>query len=312
MKEKFTIKKMFEAAVQEVKAISVKTALSVILVLVLTAFAINTCALKLKIDNLENKNNQNAKTSQELEKENKDLNDNIDEKNKIIEQQKQELSKKDDIIKDKDSEIKNQTEKNDALIGEIAEQIENIEIQKSAGSRSEASINSIKNSFSELENTIRDTLGYSKQGNILVEKLNTKAAEYQDTLDRYPDYRPTVGNITSPFGYRIHPVTGEIKFHKGVDLDNVTGTAIWASAKGVVVSADYDGAYGYSIVVDHENGFQTRYAHLSEMIARVGKEVEKGELIGRMGATGLVTGDHLHFEVMIDGERVNPMDYIPK
>ena len=305
MKEKITIKKMFEAAIQEIKAISAKTALMVVVVLVLTAFAINTCALNLKITNLEKENSQNVNSNQKLE-------NDIKEKNEIIEQQNQELNEKDEIIKDKESEINQQKEQNDALAEDIADQIENIEIQKSSNSRSQASINSIKNSFAELENTIRDTLGYTEQGDMLVEKLNAKAEEYQDTLDRYPDFRPTVGNVVSPFGYRIHPVTGETKFHKGVDLDNVTGTAIWASAKGVVVSAKYDGAYGYSIVVDHENGLQTRYAHLSKMLAGVGDEVEKGELIGRMGATGLVTGAHLHFEVMVDGERVNPMDYIPK
>lgn len=305
MKDKINLKEILKAAKEEIKAVSITTFLIVIIVLLVSAFAIDACILNQKIDTLNESNIQSWEANQKLEEANKKLDKDIKDKEK-------DLKDKDEIIKSKDEEIAQKEAENDALADDIIDKIDKIEIGNSSTSRSDSDLVNVRNSFTELENLVRDAIGYTEKANAIVDALNKKADDYEDILDRYPDYRPTVGEITSPFGYRVHPITGKTKFHKGVDLDNVTGTAIWASAKGIVTFAGYDGSYGYSIVIDHGNGFQTRYAHLSEMISGVGDEVEKGELIGRMGASGNVTGDHLHFEVIKNGNRVNPMNYIPR
>ncbi len=106
--------------------------------------------------------------------------------------------------------------------------------------------------------------------------------------------------ITSLFGFRIHPITGERRFHAGTDLGAAEGTPVLAAQAGTVVSAGYAGGYGMMVVLDHKvdgNELQSRYAHLSEILVEPGKSVRKGEVVGLVGSTGLSTGPHLHFEM---------------
>ena len=122
------------------------------------------------------------------------------------------------------------------------------------------------------------------------------------------------GWVSSPFGMREHPISGGRRMHKGVDLAIDTGTPVRATARGVVVVANpgYNGGYGKVIYIDHGNGVVTRYAHLSEVRVTVGHNVERGEVIALSGATGNVTGEHLHYEIRVNGNPVNPGDYMPK
>ncbi len=116
---------------------------------------------------------------------------------------------------------------------------------------------------------------------------------------------PTHGyTITSPFGPRWG------SWHSGIDLASGYGTAIYAADGGVVTSAGWQGTYGYAIDIDHGNGLSTKYAHLSSMSVGIGTSVFKGQLIGGMGSTGYATGNHLHFEIRVGGEPVNPAYYI--
>ncbi len=117
-------------------------------------------------------------------------------------------------------------------------------------------------------------------------------------------------NITSPYGYRIHPVNGTYTLHSGVDWYVPTGTAVKASSSGTVVSAGWNGAYGYCVDISHPNGTMTRYAHLSSIAVAYGQSVTQGQVIAYSGATGVVTGPHLHFELYINGASVNPIDYV--
>lgn len=103
---------------------------------------------------------------------------------------------------------------------------------------------------------------------------------------------------------------GDGRGHKGMDLAADRGTGIYASAAGTVVSAGFDGAYGYSVVVDHGNGLKTRYAHASALKVAKGARVEQGDLLALVGNTGNSTGNHLHYEVLINDTRVNPAPYI--
>jgi murein DD-endopeptidase MepM/ murein hydrolase activator NlpD len=116
--------------------------------------------------------------------------------------------------------------------------------------------------------------------------------------------------VTSPFGYRIHPIYGTSILHTGVDLAASEGTPIHAAGSGVVVSAGWMSGYGNTAVIDHGGGLATLYAHQSVLIASAGSRVSQGQTIGRVGCTGSCTGPHLHFEVRVNGSPVNPMPYI--
>ena len=118
--------------------------------------------------------------------------------------------------------------------------------------------------------------------------------------------------VTSEFGNRIDPFTGQRKGHTGMDLAVPTGTPIRAALPGTVTTAAYDqGGYGYYIMIDHGNGLSTLYGHNSQLLAQVGQTVEAGDIISLSGSTGRSTGPHLHFEVRVNGERTNPRYYLP-
>ena len=116
--------------------------------------------------------------------------------------------------------------------------------------------------------------------------------------------------LTSPYGYRIHPTTGQYKFHNGVDLANDQGTPIYAARSGRVTVATYGGTYGNYVTINHGDGYSSRYAHLTRYVVHKGDTVKRGQLIGYMGSTGRSTGPHLHFSIFYNGSSVNPMNYI--
>ncbi len=126
----------------------------------------------------------------------------------------------------------------------------------------------------------------------------------------WPIDKTLLRNHIGKYGYRIHPIFRYRHIHSGIDLSANRGTEIYATADGEVVSAKYDGGYGYSILVNHGYGYHTRYAHLSKMIAKSGQKVRRGELIGLMGSTGNSTGTHLHYEVIYRGRTVDPLTYL--
>jgi murein DD-endopeptidase MepM/ murein hydrolase activator NlpD len=121
--------------------------------------------------------------------------------------------------------------------------------------------------------------------------------------------RPAAGTITSPFGYRY--IFGSTSFHSGIDIANKSGSPICAADGGKVTYTGYKGSYGNLVIVTHDNGTQTYYAHCSKILVSTGTSVAKGQQIARMGATGRATGSHLHFEIRINGTAVNPISYLP-
>ena len=116
--------------------------------------------------------------------------------------------------------------------------------------------------------------------------------------------------LTSPYGYRIHPTTGQYKFHNGVDLANDQGTPIYAARSGKVTVDTYGSTYGYYVTINHGDGYSSLYAHMTRSVVDKGDTVKKGQLIGYMGSTGRSTGPHLHFSIFYNGSSVNPMNYI--
>ena len=118
--------------------------------------------------------------------------------------------------------------------------------------------------------------------------------------------------VTSEFGSRIDPITGERRGHTGMDLAVPTGTPIRAALSGTVTASAYNqGGYGYYVIIDHGSGLSTLYGHCSQLLVPVGRTVEAGDVIALSGSTGRSTGPHLHFEVRVNGERTNPRSYLP-
>ncbi|MCX7717995.1 MAG: M23 family metallopeptidase [Candidatus Sumerlaeaceae bacterium] len=115
--------------------------------------------------------------------------------------------------------------------------------------------------------------------------------------------------LSSGFGYRKHPLGGGTKMHKGIDLSARTGTKIFAADSGRVTFSGWKGGYGYCVIIDHHNGYQTLYGHCSKLLVDVGDNVRRGEYIAAVGSTGASTGPHLHFEVHRNGTPVNPVQY---
>lgn len=122
--------------------------------------------------------------------------------------------------------------------------------------------------------------------------------------------RPVPGAISSGFGPRIHPIHGYSLMHNGVDMNGDTGQPIAAAASGTVIFAGVKGGYGNSVMIDHGGGMVTLYAHQSKMAVTAGDSVTSGQTIGYVGSTGVSTGPHLHFEVRINGNPVNPARYL--
>ncbi|MBN2032340.1 MAG: M23 family metallopeptidase [Deltaproteobacteria bacterium] len=125
-----------------------------------------------------------------------------------------------------------------------------------------------------------------------------------------PSVWPTRGWISSEFGYRLSPFTGEKEFHKGVDICNRSGSPVISPANGVVASMGTDSGYGNLLVVNHGYGLITKYAHLDKVLVKKGQAVERGQQIALVGNTGRTTGPHLHYEVHLNGVPVNPLHYI--
>jgi murein DD-endopeptidase MepM/ murein hydrolase activator NlpD len=127
---------------------------------------------------------------------------------------------------------------------------------------------------------------------------------------QYPQGWPAHGWVSSGYGYRTDPFTGSRAFHDGVDIAAPEGTPIHAMAAGVVSFAGHKPGYGLVVEINHGNGYKTRYAHASKLIAKVGERVAKGDTVAMVGSTGRSTGSHLHVEVLKNNEAVNPRKYL--
>jgi len=123
---------------------------------------------------------------------------------------------------------------------------------------------------------------------------------------------PGYTEITSQFGMRVHPITGAYKLHTGMDVGAPIGASFVAAANGIVSKATYNTAYGNMVIIDHGGGVQTLYAHGSEIVVQLGQTVAAGDEVLKVGSTGYSTGPHAHFEIRIDGQTINPVDYLVK
>ena len=166
---------------------------------------------------------------------------------------------------------------------------------------------SLQNNIEEIQRQEAAMEAQSKQ----IEKdiiAAQRAVEYAGGELMWP--LPGHYKITSPYGGRIHPITGVWHNHGGTDIAAPNGTDILSSNDGVVIFAGFHWSYGNYIIVDHGGGIATLYAHCSRLLAGEGQPVSKGEAIAKIGSTGESTGNHLHYEVRVNGVRKNPMEYL--
>ena len=170
----------------------------------------------------------------------------------------------------------------------------------------------------------KDDQGLVQQMRADVERLQSEAisqevslADLEKNLEakremmlRMPSLWPTMGWVTSGFGFRTNPFTGLTQMHEGMDISNRVGTLVVAPSDGIVSDSGNDLVYGKILVISHGFGMTSRYCHLSQVLVKPGQKVVRGDKIAEIGMTGKTTGPHLHYEVRLNGIPVNPMRYI--
>lgn len=212
-----------------------------------------------------------------------------------------------------DVELKKQMqEQAKALLEEkLAEREERLQQIKTSRAQVEGEISRTQKEIEQLEKEIDKWLEESKKLASQIKNLSTKK-KYVGGSMTWPC--PSSQRVTSTFGMRKHPILRKYKMHTGVDIAADKGAAIVAANSGTVIMAGYDSSgYGNMVVIDHGGGITTLYAHASKLLVKVGDKVKAGQNIAKVGSTGLSTGNHLHFEVRVNGEPVDPMNgYLSK
>lgn len=154
---------------------------------------------------------------------------------------------------------------------------------------------------------LRDALGRLELG---LRNVRTDVERRQALAAATPSIWPTVGWVSSWFGHRQDPFTGDGGQHSALDISTDKGSPVVATADGVVESAEWNGNYGNLLVIDHGFGIKTRYGHLAGFAAKTGSRVRRGDLVGYVGATGRATGPHLHYEILANGQLIDPRWYL--
>jgi murein DD-endopeptidase MepM/ murein hydrolase activator NlpD len=165
------------------------------------------------------------------------------------------------------------------------------------------SIDQLDYNLNQLKNILRKE---TQEQDRLLQKLQA----YERHLDHTPSIWPVNASIVSPFGKRFHPIFRKYILHEGVDLGAEYGTRVRATADGTVSFAGWEEGYGYVVMIEHDYGCETRYAHNSQLFVYPGEIVKKGQIISRSGNTGESTGPHLHYEVRINDKPVNPLSFL--
>lgn len=255
------------------------------------------------------------KIDRDLMKSNKESEENITlEKNAIEEYLKEEEIRKNDVVKKQIELIDKQSE---FIVIKEREEKQMYELQALESEKNNliVSLEGVQNS---LQNQIEDLLSYNEELQAELDRI------FEDIENGSPDngatpesgnesgfLRPVDGVITCEFGPRINPVTFEAGFHNGIDYAGNTGEAIRATKSGVVEYSGWIEGYGYTIILNHGDGIKSLYAHSSQLIVSVGNSVQQGETVALIGSTGMSTGPHLHFEIRVNGQPVDPFGYIP-
>lgn len=261
-------------------------------------FIITSSHLKYIVDDREKKVDVVSELLEKYKKISKKISDNESKLISLQSQLKNKQNTLENILKENSKQLEylstKQSELEDIL---IIQEKEELAIKQAILNASK--VESVKDQSSDsVQQVDEDVKKPAQQTTEVVSSDKVSSTELQRPVTSY--------RLTSKFGMRTHPITGDRKLHGGVDLAAPKGTPIMSSQSGTVVISQYSSSYGHYVVVDHGDGLSTLYAHLSERLASVGDKVSVGQVIGKMGSTGMSTGSHLHFEVRVNGEKINP------
>ena len=241
-----------------------------------------------QLDNLNTNMENQEKLLKEIEtnkKESQLAQSNLDKQRNNLENEQNEYNKEIQILQNDVNEL-------EAIL----------EAQSRESEKLTAQINELQNKlYTTQSNTTQSNNSNNSQSNNNSSNKNNSTGFGWPTKSR---------RVTSPYGYRIHPVSKVKKMHTGIDIGEGMGAGIYASNSGTVIYADWRGGYGKTVIIDHGNYISTLYAHLNSINVKTGQKVSKGQQIGTMGSTGVSTGPHLHFEIRKSGQHTSPMNYL--
>lgn len=238
----------------------------------------------------------------ELQKQVETLSQVIDDQNKALSLNQSYL----DQLKSSDAATKAKIQEFTKLYTDIADNY----ISKTSRSSATKNANKTFLDLTELNRIAKDLNSFSGDDRQISVRLKETAQRLDGYVAALPTFVPSKGKITSPFGYRKHPIKKATIKHQGVDISASKGDPILAAGAGVVEFAGYSSGFGYNVIIDHKNGYRTLYGHSSKLLVKAGEAVNKGQKIALVGSTGLSTGPHLHFEVRIGNTPVDPTDYV--
>lgn len=190
-------------------------------------------------------------------------------------------------------------------------------LERRVGARAAALQEQLREQYDELDDVQARKEQYLRQQEELEAESRRVAAllrgrtEGEATVGRGGMIWPSSGPLTSGYGWRTHPIFGTKRFHAGIDIGAPTGAPVSAAAAGTVVHAGSKGGYGNTVIIDHGGGVATLYGHLSSVSTSSGASVGRGQTVGGVGCSGYCTGPHLHFEVRVNGEPQNPLQWLP-
>ena len=164
---------------------------------------------------------------------------------------------------------------------------------------------------SRLDEEYEELMSISQNISAMIQNMERSGTISSSTQGSGRFMWPIRGEITSPYGWRTHPVFGDARFHSGLDIGADYNDNIVAADSGTVIYADWMGGYGNAVMIDHGGGLVTLYGHNNSLAVSEGQSVRKGQVIAYAGSTGYSTGPHCHFEVRLHGEVTNPLDYLP-
>ncbi len=246
----------------------------------------------------------------ELEDEYIRARENTEEVKAEYESYRADINAKQEVLRSEQEKLQAEIDEADELLLSLHEdylnrQAEIAEIQKEEDATN-ASLNALVAEL-EAERAAEAAAAAAQSGGGAGSGVSSQAAVYATGYFIFPV--ASYAYISSRFGERIHPITGEKKHHNGMDIAANSGTAVFAADGGRVVLAEWYGGYGNCIMIEHGNGYKTLYGHLSYIGVREGQYVNQGDTIGQVGSTGNSTGPHLHFEVYANGNRIDPEQF---
>lgn len=228
-----------------------------------------------------------------------DLFDNIYMVKQVIEQDRKLLK----ILNDNKSELENNKKNVESKKKEVESLRVSLENNNKTLNDNKAKLEELKSKLEQEENELEKEIEeLAKQVVLSDEQIGVISS------GSWPV--PGISRISSPYGYRIHPIFGVQKMHTGIDIPAPTGTPAVAIDDGVVIFAGVQNGYGNTLMIQHDDGKVSLYAHNTSLVVSKGDRVQKGQVVTRIGSTGNSTGPHLHFEIRINGKHTDPMPYI--